>query len=353
MQQIIVDFGLVELFGTQVPLRLYGYGLMLVIGFLLGIWLAQVRARRAGENPDAVAYCGVLALIGGVVGARVAYVAENWDAYRTASLGEMFNVTSGGLIYYGGVVLAGVLVIVYLRAKKLPVRRYLDIIAPSLMIGLALGRAGCTLNGCCYGAPADSDAPLAMHFPIYSQPLVKLDGRENPYSVSTPGSSPVYSHQVATGRVRPPEELVGPDGTLIPPAELTGEQVEIARHTHAAPVKPAQPVGMANAVILAGILVGFGRLRRREGQVFALLLILYPITRFLLESIRSHDPAAVLAGGLTHNQYTSLGLLAGGIVLMLALRKLPASAGPTWAERIEQAGSSARRSAKARRARKA
>ena len=116
-------------------------------------------------------------------------------------------------------------------------------------------------------------------------------------------------------------------------AFLQADQIVLAAATRAAPVKPAQALGIGNALLLAGLLTLFHRLRRREGQVFALLIVLYPITRFVLEAIRDDNPHNLLRGVLTHNQYTSLAMLGSGVVLFLALARLPASAGPAWARR--------------------
>ena len=80
MQQVIVDFGQFNVFGHPIGLRIYGYGLMLVLGFLAAVGLARWRARRFGENPEAVTSLGLLALAGGVVGARLAFVIERWDS---------------------------------------------------------------------------------------------------------------------------------------------------------------------------------------------------------------------------------------------------------------------------------
>jgi len=99
------------------------------------------------------------------------------------------------------------------------------------------------------------------------------------------------------------------------------------------PVKPAQVLGLLNALILAGLLAGFYRLRRRDGQAFALMLILYPITRFVLEGIRGDNRASLLTGALTHNQLSSLAILAFGVIMWAALRKFPASACPPAAGR--------------------
>ncbi len=455
MQQIIVDFGTVELFGRALSLRIYGYGLMLVLGFLFAIYLAQWRAKRFGENPDVVVRCGILALIGGIVGARIAFVIERWDEqFAGAPLIETLNITSGGLIYYGGVALATAMVLAYLLWRRLPVRRYLDIIAPSLMLGLAFGRAGCLLNGCCYGGRCASDWALAMEFPMYSRPLVELGGGAGPFSEGTDAPSPPYAEQFyrADPVVHPDERLVNPyvpaggHGSLHPPRRLHGaletdqlavlfgnkadakelfdalagdgrlseaewkrgkasgdgilrgseawdaaiafeasgdgqltfnelwryfearrarliarfdadedgrlgaderaaadawlreDLFALAAAEHAAAVRPAQPLGLINALLLAGLLLAFSRLRRREGQVFALLVVLYPVTRFCLESIRADNEHDVLKGVLTHNQYTSLILMTIGVVMWALLYTRPASAGPTWRERLERTG---------------
>ena len=341
MQQIIIDFGVLRLGDWEMPIRIYGYGLMLVLGFLVAIALASWRARRAGENPDAVTYCGILALIGGIAGSRLAYVAQHWQtqfADEPNPLAAILNISSGGLIYYGGVLGAMILVIGYLAIKRLPIRRYLDILGVSLMIGLAFGRTGCLLNGCCFGGPAREDWALATHFPMYSKPLVKIDGRENPYSQSTEMPTPPYLHQFQIGRVDPPDELietVGDERFLIPPGEFDERQVALAETCHSHAVQPAQALGILNALLIAGLLAAFYRLRTREGQVFLLMLVLYAPARFVLESIRDDNPHNLAAGVLTHNQYTSLATFAVAVVLMLLLlRRLPASAGPTWAQRL-------------------
>ena len=140
MKQIIFDFGTLPI--LDIPLRVFGYGLMLVCGFLVAIFFARWRARRAGEDPDSITYIGMLGLLGGGVGARLMYVFKHWDVYSGpgADFMEIFNVTSGGLIYFGGLAGGTILVLLCLWIRKLPMRRFLDIVAPSLMIGLAFGR---------------------------------------------------------------------------------------------------------------------------------------------------------------------------------------------------------------------
>jgi len=332
---------------------------MMVLGFVLGIWLAWWRARRMGEDHRAVASIGLWALVGGVLGARLAFVIERWDerfaplrAQGRGLLGDILNITSGGLIYYGGVALATAVILLYLRWRRLPVRRYLDIIAPSLMIGLAFGRMGCLLNGCCYGGRCREDFPLAMRFPYASEPLWKRTDGTNLFGGAS--VSPTFAHQVkvgaAVGGIDPadlPDWLLaarpgGPAGAAAvkSPGDLTDEQAEEARTLRSLPVQPAQAYGIFNALLLAGLLLCFSRLRRREGQVFALMLILYPITRIVLESIRGDNPHDLLRMQLTHNQWTSLATTAAGLLLWFGLRLLPRDCGPAWRERLAAAEAS-------------
>ena len=131
---------------------------------------------------------------------------------------------------------------------------------------------------------------------------------------------------------------------------LQADLFALAAGQRSQPVKPAQPLGILNALLLTALLVAFYRIRKREGQVFALLLILYPITRFALESVRADNQHNLLRGILTHNQYTSLALMTIGMIMWGRLRLLAPSAGPTWAERpaepVPPAGGKARNARK-------
>ncbi len=357
MPQIIIDFGHINLFGHAVALRIYGYGLMLVLGFICATYLARRRARRFGEHPDVVVTLGLLSLVGGIIGARLAFVIEKWDeqfAWRADRFGEILDITSGGLIYFGGVVVAVAVVVVYMGVRRLPIRRYLDILAPVVMLGLAFGRMGCLLNGCCYGGRCSADYSLAMRFPYASKPLLMLDNGANEFGgVSV---SPVFSHQVAVGPEQAglavedlPKWLFVQDANgrvlrnthggpiLKSPSELTADQAHHAGELRSLPVQPAQAFGVINALLITGLLLCFSRLRRREGQVFALMLILYPITRFALEGIRGDNPHNLLRLELTHNQYTSIGMIVIGLVLFLALRYFQAGTGPFCSERVPAA----------------
>src|SRR4051812_22061469 len=135
----------------------YGYGLMLVIGFLAATQLAKFLAARCRLNGELFVNAALLALLSGVIGARLSHVLESIAANNgefanngKSALGNfkaMLNLSSGGLTFYGGFLLAAPVLIGYALWKRVPLLRGMDIVAPCLMVGLAFGRVGCFLNG--------------------------------------------------------------------------------------------------------------------------------------------------------------------------------------------------------------
>jgi phosphatidylglycerol:prolipoprotein diacylglycerol transferase len=83
----------------------------------------------------------------------------------------MLNLSSGGLTFYGGFLLATPVLIGYALWKKVPLLKGMDIVAPCLMVGLAFGRIGCYANGCCYGE--ECSLPWGAHFPYGSNAFVE------------------------------------------------------------------------------------------------------------------------------------------------------------------------------------
>lgn len=152
------------------------FGVALMVGLLAAVLWAANRAQKSGANPDVVLNCAFIALIAGVVGCRAMFVVHYWDrefAQYTNVIDQFWavlNITRGGLEYYGGFILATIVTVGYLVLWKHSLRWYLDIIAPSAALGLAIGRVGCLLNGCCWGGVCE--APYAITFPKGSTPAV-------------------------------------------------------------------------------------------------------------------------------------------------------------------------------------
>jgi len=136
---------LFHIFG--IPIR--AYGLMMVIGFALGLWRAVRVARHRGISPDRVYDLCLIVLLAGIIGARLLYIAIDPET----SLRDFFAVWDGGLSFHGGIALAAAAGFVYTRRARLPFWRIADLVAPSVALGYAFTRIGCFLNGCCQGVP--------------------------------------------------------------------------------------------------------------------------------------------------------------------------------------------------------
>ena len=263
---------------------------MMVFGFLTAYLLAYRRAKKCGVNPDELTNVAVLALMGGVAGARAMHVIHFWDSqFANEPIWQIFNIRDGGLEFYGGVILALVAALGYMAAKKLPVKFFLDILAPSLMLGLAFGRMGCFLNGCCHGKV--SNVPWAVSFPY--------------------GSAAYYDH-VSEDELAVPEELSNGFGGAIPAEQLSDAQRAIAAKHRSLPVHPVQLYSIAVALALCGILSRYFWRRKYEGQAFVLMLILYGVARFILEMLRTEP---IVAGtGLSISQNLSIVAVTGALI---------------------------------------
>ncbi len=283
---------------------IYGYGLMLVVGFLLAAQWARFLARRAGLDGDTFINGALLGLLAGVVGARLSHILENLSEFTNPhrSLGQnllnMVNLRSGGLTYYGGFLLAFPTLVWYALHKKVPLRRGMDIVAPCLILALGFGRIGCFLNGCCYGAECDPHrVPWAVRFPYYSN---------------------AYLDEVNDGGIQPSPDLVrsieNRRVVLKTPAELgyTPSQHSLWLH-------PAQLYSTLTCFLLAALLYAYYTLPHAPGLVFALMLILEGTTRFLLEILRA-EPAVL--GRMSLSMIIGIGLVALGLVLWWWFRKL-------------------------------
>ncbi|MEZ6059821.1 MAG: prolipoprotein diacylglyceryl transferase [Planctomycetaceae bacterium] len=254
---------------------LFGYGLMLFVGFASGTLLATRRARQVGLDPNVVWDLTMWLLIPGIIGARVIYLLQNWQRVVGGKAGmdavlATVNLTDGGIVFYGCVIGGVIGAITFCRRRNIRILQLGDVVIPSLMLGLGFGRIGCFLYGCCFGGPCS--LPWAVRFPPDSLTFQKLVER----------------------------------GTIPPDAAAT------------IPLHPTQIYSSILAFSLAAFLTWYFRHRPFEGAVLALGCTIYPINRFVLEVIRDDEPAR-MGTGLTFSQLMSIGIFLTGCGMLIWL----------------------------------
>jgi phosphatidylglycerol:prolipoprotein diacylglycerol transferase len=351
------------------PVR--GYGVMLLAGISSGVGMAIYRGRKGGIDPEIIVSLGIWMVVCGVVGARLFYVIEYWqENFAGRSFGdtllEIINVPQGGLVIFGGLIGAAIGFTWFVRQQRLPLLAMADLVAPSMAIGLAFGRVGCLLNGCCYGG--QTDLPWHVTFPKFGSRY------EVAKSTDAQRFSPPYADQASRGEMhgfrleelgadaaivkrvdvgspaetaglKPGDAIVTINGQKIgriadakgqlfnlfvaeKPLELllrSGKTITIppvAPPPRSRPVHPTQLYSAIDAGLLGWLLWAYFPFRRRDGEVIALLLTIHPITRFLLEIIRTDEPP-VFGTGLSISQNISVGLLACGAALWWYLSRQP------------------------------
>lgn len=243
------------------PLTVHWYGVLVAGGFVLGLWTAARRAPWVGLPGDRVADLGPWLILGTVLGARALYVVSYWKQYfADKPWWEVLAVHHGGLVFYGGLVGAAATVILYARARQVPLWRLADVLAPSVALGHALGRLGCFVNGCCYGLP--TALPWGFRYP-------------ESYGIGL------------------------------------------------APVHPVQLYEAALNLGLYAWLAWLFRRRRFEGQVFAVYLVGYALLRAFVEMFRGDYPVKYFGGVATPAHLVSAAVFAVGLVLYWTLPTRP------------------------------
>jgi phosphatidylglycerol:prolipoprotein diacylglycerol transferase len=243
-----------------------------------------------GIDADTILALGMEIFLWGLVGARLFYVLEYHEQFfppgrsLPAALAQVLNIAQGGLVVFGSLPTAAVAAWLFARRRGLDILQLADVIAPGLLVGLALGRLGCFLNGCCYGGPCDL-----------------------PWAVRFPPDSPPWLDQAARGLL---------------PAPVSGQPAPWSL-----PVHPAQLYAALDAALLAALAIAFTPVARRRGAVFALVLTLHPISRMLLEAIRIDEPPA-LGTVLSISQLVSLVLLALAAALWWWIARQPDAGKP-------------------------
>ncbi len=352
--------------GTNLGLPIRGYGVAMFFAVSAGVGLAIVRGGRRGLDSERIVSLAIWMFLPGILGARILYLVEYGHEIQAVSwidrIGKFANIASGGLVVYGSLIGALLGFGLFTKRHRLPILAIADLIGPSMLLGLAIGRMGCFLNGCCYGGPCEY--PWGVHFPTGSPPYERqLDrGLQHGlyWSAIDPGTvKPTSPADVstATGSVRPLQiTYVDPDGpaakagvtrsmqlterdgqrlaAAFPNTEVsiidrsadppdaphrwkTGRLPQTSLPTH-----PTQIYSALNAVALTLFLLALSPFLKRDGSLLAITLILYPVTRFLLEIVRIDEPALNQLGW-TVSQTISIGILPIGIGLAFYVSRQP------------------------------
>ena len=326
--------------GRGLPIR--GYGVMMLTAIVAGTGLAVWRGKTRGVPADMIFSLALYMFLPGIIGGRLFYIIEYWSSYQRETLWQtlaaVVNVAEGGLVVYGALIGGTLGMLMFVRKNRLPLLPVCDLVAPCLVLGLAIGRIGCFLSGCCYGSVAD--VPWAVCFPntspAYENQMSRgqmhgllISGRYDtpPLVFDVKPDSPASKTELEKG-----DRVFGIDGT---PIETNGQLMQaiaagfsagvpvtvnmadgrtavlpaITPPNRSLPVHPTQLYSSINALLLCLFLLAFEPFSRHDGMTFALLLTIYPVTRFLLEIIRT-DESAVFGTGLSISQNVSLLILA-------------------------------------------
>lgn len=304
-------------------LTVKSYGLLMVCGFITAIFVIRRLSRDLGDHSEHITTAALYSLIAGVVGARIFYVIHYWSDFQGRNFIEIFAVWKGGLELLGGVLLAIFVIVSYLRIKKLPIRRYLDILAIGLLFALAFGRLGCFMNGCCYGRPTTS--PISVRFPYASLPYqsqIRPDlarDRQKPY------------FQLPSDYFIP-----GFDNNYLKSFDSLSpqQQVEVTKGDYRClPIIPTQLFESFFAFVGACILyfhrrrgINFQKQGKpipfffRPGTTFSFMFIIYGTIRFIIEFLRDDNPFQF--DHLTISQNLSIILIIVNLGLIVLFAKM-------------------------------
>ena len=139
-------------------LKIYTWGIFFALSFLVSTFLASNYAKKKEKNPEIIYGAVFYSLIGGIIGARLLYVALNFDQFN--GFWDVVNLTHGGLVSYGGLLGAVASLYFYFKKNKLNFLEYLNLLAPYVALGFAIARVGCFLNWDDYGI--ESNLPWAV-----------------------------------------------------------------------------------------------------------------------------------------------------------------------------------------------
>ena len=242
------------------------YGVILAIAYLVGIWMLRRKARAEGLPEQKIFDFSLYVLAAAILGAKALLVIVEWRHYASNPRSLVEVLRSGG-VFYGGLIAATTVGIWYMKRHRLPAWKVADMGAPSIALGEAIGRWGCFAAGCCYGKP--TDGPLGVRF------------------------TDPFAH------------------------DAVGTPLDV-------PLHPTQIYLSINAFLIFLILQWAYRRRTFDGEVFWLYVLLYAITRGLIENFRGDSVRGFLIPGvLSTSQFIGLigAAAAVGMLVFLSRRR--------------------------------
>ena len=242
--------------------RIAFYGIIIGIGMLAGIWIAQSDAKRRGQDPELYLDFALYAIICSIVGARIYYVIFEWDYYKENLL-QIFNLRAGGLAIYGGVIAGAITMIVYTRVKKVSFFSMADTGVLGLVTGQIIGRWGNFFNCEAFGGYTDSLLAMRIKRSLVNDNMLNAD---------------VLSHKIVENGV----EVIQVHPTFLYESCWT--------------------------LCLLVFMLWFRKYKKYDGQMFWIYLFGYGTGRFWIENLRT-DQLILFGTGLAVSQALSLVLI--------------------------------------------
>ena len=258
------------------------YGIVIVTGMMIAIWIAQREAKRTGQNPEQYLDLAMIGIAAGILGARIYYVIFAWDYYKDDLL-SIFNIRQGGLAIYGGIIGACIAVVIYSRKKKHNFSLLMDTASMSIVFGHIMGRWGNFFNREAFGDYTNN--LFAMQLPVSAVRANEITQK-------------MWDHVVTVNGV---------------------EYIQV------------HPTFLYESLWNVGVLLFLFWFRKRKkfnGEVFLMYLIGYGLGRIWIEGLRT-DQLLLPVVGLPVSQLLSGCLVVGCTILVVWKRKKLSSGGET------------------------
>ena len=258
------------------------YGIVIVTGMMIAIWIAQREAKRTGQNAEQYLDLAMIGIAAGILGARIYYVIFAWDYYKDDLL-SIFNIRQGGLAIYGGIIGACIAVVIYSRKKKQNFSLLMDTASMSIVFGQIMGRWGNFFNREAFGDYTNN--LFAMQLPVSAVRANEITQK-------------MWDHVVTVNGV---------------------EYIQV------------HPTFLYESLWNVGVLLFLFWFRKRKkfnGEVFLMYLIGYGLGRIWIEGLRT-DQLLLPVVGLPVSQLLSGCLVVGCTILVVWKRKKLSSGGET------------------------